>query len=104
MIGYQGDDTFIYTSGNDVIVGSSDVNYGYDTLDLSQYDLADVTFSSGDSYDVLITTADGVIELDYQTRYAVGDSRANIDEIIFADGVLDEQGILDRVASDDPMA
>ncbi|WP_139204742.1 calcium-binding protein [Jannaschia helgolandensis] len=93
---YSGDDFIFYSGGDDVIHRT---NAGFDTLDLSTYQAADVSFSV-DGHDVLIQTADGTIELDYQVRYDLGDSRLNIEEIVFADGVLDEVGIRDRVDTD----
>ena len=99
--GLGGNDVFEFTSGDDVIVGdSSGRNYGFDTLDLSQFNAADVLFSSGGTFDIYIETAAGTIELDYQAGYSVGSDKANIEEVVFADSTLDEQGILDRVSSD----
>ncbi|SDZ44113.1 hypothetical protein SAMN05444004_114116 [Jannaschia faecimaris] len=93
---HSGDDFVFYGGGNDVIHRS---NAGFDTLDLSGYQAAEVSFSV-DGHDVLIQTADGTIELDYQVRYDLGDSRLNIEEIVFADATLDEIGIRDRVEVD----
>ena len=89
-----GDDTITYTSGNDVITGgNTQSNSGFDTLDLSQYAAADITFRSNGAH-VYVTTPDGEITLDNQVLYAIGDPRSNIERVIFSDGELDEAGIL----------
>ncbi|MCK0104449.1 hypothetical protein [Pseudohalocynthiibacter sp. F2068] len=94
-----GNDTIVYASGNDVIVGNSTKNTGFDTLDLSQYAANEVSFAVS-VHDVLITTPDGVIELDYQVRNALGDVNSNIERVIFSDGSLDEAGITARALDD----
>jgi hypothetical protein len=58
-----------------------------------------VRFSKS-GYDTLIETPDGTIRLEYQLRYEVGHDRSNIEQIVFADGVLDAQGIVDRSLND----
>ncbi|MCP4888741.1 MAG: calcium-binding protein, partial [Planctomycetaceae bacterium] len=73
IYGQNGDDTIIYASGNDVIENG---NTGSDTLDLSQYAAADVSFRVV-GHDVFITTPDGEIELDYQVRYEIGNAKSN---------------------------
>lgn len=93
-----GDDRINYASGNDVILGNTQ-NLGFDTLDLRRFSSQSVTFSIN-GHDVLITTPDGVIRLDYQVRYEYGHTRSNIETILFADGALDEVGIKDRALSD----
>ncbi len=102
-LGY-GDDTIFYTSGDDVILGdSSHINGGNDTLDLSQYTADQVRFRIVD-HDVIIDTPDGSIVLDYQVRYEVGHARSNIENIIFADGTLDEAAIAARAIVDQTSA
>ncbi|MCP4826020.1 MAG: hypothetical protein GY892_18190, partial [Shimia sp.] len=96
IYGQNGDDTIIYASGNDVIENG---NTGSDTLDLSQYAAADVSFRVV-GHDVFITTPDGEIELDYQVRYEIGNAKSNIETILFSDGSLDETGIKARALSD----
>ncbi|MCG3269613.1 hypothetical protein, partial [Yoonia sp. I 8.24] len=81
----DGDDTIIYSGGDDVIAGNLE-NFGTDTLDLSQYAAADVTFAISGA-DVTITTPDGVITLQDQTTTNV--YRTNIENILFSDGTLD---------------
>jgi Ca2+-binding RTX toxin-like protein len=97
-----GDDTIIYTSGNDKIEDSGNGG-AFDTLDLSQYAAADVSFRIENTYDVMIITPDGVIELDYQVRYDVGNVKSNIEQIIFSDGTLDEAGIKARAINQAPV-
>jgi Ca2+-binding RTX toxin-like protein len=99
-----GDDTILYTSGNDVIVGNGTKNTGFDTLDLSKYSASQVSFTINASHDMLITTPDGVIELDYQARYAVGDANNNIEQILFSDTTLDEAAIRTRALGDQSSA
>ncbi len=101
---WYGDDTIVYTSGDDVITGhGSFVNYGNDTLDLSNYTADQVSFRIV-GHDVFIDTPDGTIELDYQVRYDVGDARSNIENIIFSGGTLDEAGIAGRAIADQATA
>ena len=94
----DGADTIIYTSGYDTIMGGQ-YNTGADTLDLSQYAAADVSFAI-DGYNVVITVPDGSVTLHYQLRYDVGNVRSNIETIQFSDSVLDEAGIKARALSD----
>jgi len=94
----SGDDIIIYGGGNDFIARN---NTGNDMLVLSQYRSDQVRFSKS-GYDTLIETPDGTIRLDYQQRYAAGDSRGNIETILFSDSSLDAQGIIDR-ATNDPL-
>jgi Ca2+-binding RTX toxin-like protein len=93
-----GDDTIIYAGGNDVILGNK-ANYGQDTLDLTKYASADVSFST-DGQDVLITTGSGIVELDHQVVFSLGHERTNIETIILSDGSLDDAGIRARAVSD----
>jgi Ca2+-binding RTX toxin-like protein len=95
----DGNDTIIYAAGNDVIVGNGTANLGQDTLDLGKYRASDVRFSVS-GWDVLVTTPDGVIRLDYQIRQAVGNVASNIETIIFSDLTLDEAGISARATGD----
>ncbi len=95
-----GNDTILYTSGNDVIVGNGTKNTGFDTLVLSKYASNQVTFSIAGEHDVLVTTPDGIVELDYQARYVVGDANNNIEQIIFSDVTLDEVAIRSRALGD----
>ncbi len=92
---WHGDDTISYVSGDDQIIGGA----GQDTLDLSQYASDQVSFRVG-GHDVFIDTPDGEIELHYQARYAVGDSRTNIEALIFSDVALDDAGIRQRALDD----
>ena len=94
----SGDDTIIYSGGDDIIFGYRN-NYGFDTLDLSQYNADQVAFSLSGS-DVLITTPDGVIQLNKQVYFDLGGANTNIDLITFADGTLDEAGIKTRVLAE----
>lgn len=75
------------------------LNTGFDTLDLGNYAASDVTFDVN-VYDVLITTPDGIIELDYQVRNDIGHARSNIENILFSDGSLNEAGIRARAVAD----
>ena len=93
-----GDDTITYASGDDVILGYNS-NHGTDTLDLSQYTSDQVSFTVS-GLDVLITTPDGQITLQRQVQYDLGHNRSNIENIVFADGALDEAGIRDRAVAD----
>lgn len=94
---WYGDDTIIYASGDDVIQNG---NYGQDTLDLSKYTSGQVSFRN-DVHDIFIDTPDGMIELDYQTRYEAGHHVSNIEAFIFSDGTFTDVGIRQR-AMDDP--
>lgn len=98
-----GNDTIIYESGDDTIMGDVNTaahdNTGYDTLDLSKYAADQVSFSIS-GHNTVITTPDGSITLHYQLRHAVGDSRSNIEQVIFSDGTLDEAWIKARSLSD----
>jgi Ca2+-binding RTX toxin-like protein len=91
----DGDDSIVYTSGADVIVRG---NRGSDTLDLSKYNDADVTFSlsGAGQYDIFITTPDGSVELDYQVRKPVGHVDSNIETIIFSNLTINEADIFAR--------
>jgi len=93
-----GDDLIVYGGGDDVILGNIS-NKGHDTLDLSGYASADLEFRL-DGHDVLIATPDGIIELDYEARYEIGDKRSNIETLVMADGTLDEAGIRAHALSD----
>lgn len=79
----SGDDLIVYLGGADEILRD---NYGSDTLFIGNYTFDEVSFSVDGYYDTLITTPDGTIRLDYQLRYETGDSRGNIETIVFADG------------------
>ncbi len=99
-----GDDVIVYHSGNDLIRGDNGaINSGFDTLDLSQYTAADVSFRVS-GHDVLVTTPDGTIRLEYQVRYELEHARSNVEEIIFSDGSLNEAGIKGRALSDQATA
>lgn len=99
-----GNDVIVYHSGNDLIRGdNSAINSGFDTLDLSQYAAADVSFRVS-GHDVLVTTPDGTIRLEYQVRYELGHARSNIEGIIFSDGSLNEAGIKGRALADQATA
>lgn len=93
-----GSDTIIYESGNDIILAG---NSSSDTLDLSKYNAADVSFEMGpmNRFDVFINTPDGVIELDYQVRSDIGVA-PNIGTAVFADGSISEAEIRSRAISD----
>lgn len=99
IVGYAGNDWINYSSGDDVIVGNLIRNFGADTLNLGQFSSADVRFSI-DGYDVLITTPNGVIRMEYQVRYDIGHERSNIESVILRNGVLDEAGIRARAIAD----
>lgn len=94
-----GNDTLYFNSGQDVILGATTFNTGQDTLDLSQYSAASVKFKVI-GHDVVVTTPDGTIRLEYQVRYAFGHERSNIEQIIFSDGTLNEAGIKGRALAD----
>ena len=98
LTGGAGDDMFVYTGGNDTIMGDG-FNHGNDTLDLSQYMAAQVSFAV-DGNDVVITTPDGTIRLEDEVFRTSGHYHSNIENIIFADGYLDEQGLRDRAIND----
>lgn len=98
ITGSNGDDSFLFTSGNDLILGN-DSNFGTDTVNLSQYAAADVRFSVSGT-DVLITTADGSLRLQYQIRYDLADPHSNIEAVQFSDGALNEAGIRARAVAD----
>lgn len=98
VTGWAGNDTFLFTSGNDLILGN-DSNFGTDTVNLSQYAAADVHFSVSGT-DVLITTPDGSLRLQYQIRYDLADPHSNIEAVQFSDGTLSEAGIRARAVAD----
>ncbi|UWQ59337.1 hypothetical protein K3722_04200 [Leisingera caerulea] len=96
--GGNGDDTYVYNlgDGNDTI----DDTYGFNRLDLSGFNAADVSFRPGGVHDMFIDFADGAtVEVHYQFRYnAAGSNR--ISEIVFADGTLDEASIHNKALAD----
>ncbi|MCW3784203.1 calcium-binding protein [Defluviimonas salinarum] len=94
----DGDDWIVYTSGYHTIFGSTS-NRGFDTLDLSRFFAADVVFSVSGN-DVIVETYEGDLTLTYQAYYSIGNQNANIERIVFADAVLGEQDILNRVITD----
>lgn len=103
--GGGGNDVFVFHAGNDVIVGRLTANAGFDTLDLSDFTADELTFSAS-GYDVLVSTPVGTIRLEYQSRYAIGHERGNIESILLADGVvLDDSTIRFRSQNDglDPL-
>lgn len=103
--GGGGNDIFVFHGGNDVIVGRLTANAGFDTLDLSDFTSDELMFSTS-GYDVIVSTPDGTIRLEYQLRYAIGHERGNIESILLADGVvLDESTIRFRSQNDalDPL-
>ena len=103
IVAGTGDDVIAYVSGDNVVVGNATYNTGFDTLDLGRFKATDVSFSFS-VWDVLITTPDGIIRLDYQARYDVGHAQSNIEKILFSDGILDEQAIRDRAVADQSTA
>ena len=94
-----GNDLVLYSGGNDVILADGSLNTGTDTLMLSQYRADQVTFAV-DGYDLLIQTPDGTIRLEYQLRYEAGHERGNIEQIVFAEGILSAEGIRQRALDD----
>ena len=102
IIGGAGNDTIVYSGGDDTIEGNF-AAYGNDTLDLSQYNADQVTFLNVGN-DIVITTPDGSITLDNQIRWDIGHVRSNIENLIFADGTLDEAGIRARAVMDQSTA
>ncbi|MCW3783891.1 calcium-binding protein [Defluviimonas salinarum] len=99
VTGGDGNDTIIYTSGNDLIRGGT-LNHGSDTLDLTRYSANEVIFGVVNEGDVTIETPDGLITLERQAYYSIGNQNANIEQIVFADAALGEQDILNRVITD----
>ncbi|OOY18675.1 hypothetical protein BMI86_20015 [Thioclava sp. DLFJ5-1] len=82
----NGDDLIVYSGGDDVVLGYQETNYGTDTLFIGEYTFNEVSFTVDDTFDTLITTPGGTIRLEYQLRHEPGDSRGNIETIVFADG------------------
>lgn len=90
----KGDDTIIYTSGNDTYIGGK----GQDTLDLSKYDVHEVTFSQKGKH-VIIETPDGKITLKKQIQKDLFTGKV-MEKIVFADGVVHEAEIKFRAETD----
>ena len=97
-----GSDTLDYLGGNDTVAGNG-LNHGNDTLDLSQYTAAQVSFRNVGN-NVEITTPDGVIELTDQFLRDVDHYHSNIETIIFSDGSLGEADIRTRAVDDQSSA
>ena len=82
------------TITHDTYVGGK----GFDALDLSKYNADEVTFSIKGKH-VLIETPDGTIKLKNQIKKNF-DTGKVMEEIIFADGTLDEAAIKARAEND----
>ncbi|WP_275451360.1 putative Ig domain-containing protein [Ruegeria sp. ANG-R] len=98
LLGGAGDDTYVYRlgHGNDTIQDGK----GFNTLDLSSFQRADVSFRTNGDSNLLIDFADGGI-VRVKDQFRLGEESSNrISEIIFADGVLDETEIHDKALSD----
>jgi len=94
LIGGDLHDTFIYTSGNDII----STGKGFDTLDLSKYNQDEVVFVPLSIFpfsDAVILTPDGMIT--YNGWGETNPVEAGIDEFIFKDGTVSDDDVRNSV-------
>ncbi len=104
LMGETGDDVMRYVSGNDVLLAgtTAGTSTGFDTLNLSQYASTQVTFRIV-GFNIIATTPDGTIELNYQVRNNLG-TDVVVEQIIFSDITLDETAIRARALADQATA